>query len=58
MTYKKEILYSEGGEALPQVAQRSRGCPLPGSAQVQAGWGFEQPGLVESVPVHGRGGWN
>jgi len=22
----------------------------------QVGWGFEQPGLVEDVPAHGRGG--
>jgi len=29
--YKEEILYCEGGEALEQVAQRSRGWPLPGS---------------------------
>ena len=57
LAIKKEILYSEGGEALDQVAQRSCGCPLPGSVQGQAGWGFEQPGLVEGVPAHGRGGW-
>jgi len=31
------------------------GCPLPGSVQGQVGWGFEQPGLVEGVPAHGRG---
>ena len=29
--------------------------PLPGSVQGQAGCGFEQPGLVEGVPAHGRG---
>jgi len=52
---KKEILYDEGGEALAQVAQRSCGCPLPGSVQGQLGQGFEQPGLVEGVPAHGRG---
>jgi len=28
---------------------------LLGSVQGQAGWGFEQAGLVEGVPVHGRG---
>uniref|UniRef100_A0A672UCQ7 MFSD2 lysolipid transporter B, sphingolipid n=1 Tax=Strigops habroptila TaxID=2489341 RepID=A0A672UCQ7_STRHB len=28
-------LYGEGGEALAQVAQRSRGCPIPGSVQGQ-----------------------
>jgi len=27
----------------------------PGSTQGQAGWGIEQPGLVEGVPAHGRG---
>ena len=25
------------------------------SLQSQAGWGFEQHGLVEGVPAHGRG---
>jgi len=38
--------------ALAQADQRSCGCPLPGSVQGWVGWGFEQPGLVES------GGWN
>ena len=38
-----------------QVAQRGCGCPIPGSVQGQAGWGFEQPGRVEGVPAHGRG---
>jgi len=52
---KEEILYNEGGEALEQVAQRSCGCPLPGSVQGQVGWGFEQPGLVAGVPAHSRG---
>jgi len=56
MRYKEEILYSEGCEALAQVAQRSCGCSLPGSAQGQVGWSSEQPGLVEVVPAHGRGG--
>ena len=32
---------------LAQVAQRSCGCPLPGSVQGQVGWSSEQPGLVE-----------
>jgi len=27
---------------------------LPGSVQGQAGWDFEQPGLVVGVPAHGR----
>jgi len=52
---RKKFFYYEGGEALKQVAQRSCGCPLPGSVQGQAGWGFEQPDLVEGVPAHGSG---
>jgi len=55
MRYKEEILYCEGGEALAQVAQRSCGCPLPGSVQGQVGWSSEQPGLGEGLPAHGRG---
>ena len=53
--HKEEIIYYESGEALEQVSQRSCGCPIPGSVQGQAGWGFEQPGLVEVVLAHGRG---
>jgi len=48
-----EILPHEGGEALAQAAQRSRGCPLPGRVLGQAGQGLEHPGLVEGVPAHG-----
>ena len=55
MRDKEEIFYSEGGEAMAQFAQRSCGCPLSGSAQDQARWGFEQPGGVEGVPTHDRG---
>jgi len=51
----EEIFYSEGGEALAQVAHRICGCPLPGSVQGQVGWGSDQPGLVEGVPSRGRG---
>ena len=40
---------------LEQVAQSSYEHPLPGIVQGQIGWGFEQPGLVEGVPAHGRG---
>jgi len=29
--------------------------PLPGIVEGQAGWGFEQPGLVEGVSAHVRG---
>jgi len=28
---------------------------IPGSVQGQVGWSFEQPGLAEGVPAHGRG---
>ena len=45
----------EGGETLEQLARRGWGCPIPGSVQSQAGWGFEQPGLVKDVPAHGQG---
>jgi len=45
----------EGDEALAQVAQRSCGCPLPGSVQGRVGWNSEHPGLVEDVPAHSRG---
>ena len=40
---------------MEEVAQRSCGCPLPGSVQGQVGWGFDQPGVVEGVPAHSRG---
>ena len=53
--YWEEVLPHEGGEALAQVAQRSWGCSLPGRVQGQVGWSSEHPGLVEDVPVHGRG---
>jgi len=51
----EEILHHEGGEALAQVAQRSRGCPLPGSVQGQVVWDFEQRKV--SLPMAG-GVWN
>ena len=53
--YEEAVLCCEGGEAQEQVAQRGCGWPIPGSVQGQVGWGFEQPGLVEGVPAHGRG---
>jgi len=53
--YWEEILPHEGGETLAQVAQRSCGCPLPGSAQGQVGRSSEHSGLVEGVSAHGRG---
>jgi len=46
----------EGGEALAQAAQSSCGCPLPGRAQGQVGWGWEHPALVEGVPAYGSTG--
>jgi len=52
--YKEEIFYSEGGETLEQVAQRSGRCPIPGNIQAQAGRGSEQPDLVGGVPVYCR----
>ena len=51
MGYKEEIFYKEGAETLEQVAQGNGGCPTIGSAQGQAGWGFEEPGLVKDVPA-------
>lgn len=47
--YKEEIIHYEGGEVLAQVAQKSCGCHISGSAQDQAGWGFKQPAPVEGV---------
>jgi len=50
----RKIFCWEGGVALAQVAQRSGGCPLPGSVQGQAGWGSEHPSPVEgSLPMAG-----
>jgi len=40
---------------LEQVVQGDGRCPIPGSVQGQAGWGSEQPDLVEGVPAHRRG---
>ena len=51
----KRKFFTVSGETLAQVAQRSCGCPHPGRVQGQVGRGFEQPGLVEGVPAHGRG---
>ena len=55
MNLKSRALYQESGEVLEQAAQRGCGCPLPGSLQGQAGWGFEQPGLEGGVPAYSRG---
>ena len=47
--------FTEGGDALEQVAQGGCGCPIPGGIQGQAGCGSGQPGLVVGDPVHSRG---
>ena len=48
----------EGDVTLEQDAQRGCGCPHRGGVQGQAGWGFEQPGLVGDAPAYsgGQGG--
>ena len=53
--YMEEVFYSEGGEALEQVAQRRDGCPTHEDIQGQAEWVSEQPDLDVGVPVHCRG---
>ena len=40
---------------LAQAAQRDCGCPIPGGAQGQVGWGSGQPDLVGVSPACGRG---
>lgn len=52
----EEVLYCEGNEALEQVSRRSCGHTIPGSVQIQMGWGFERRGLVKDVPAYGRRG--
>jgi len=39
--HKEEMLYTEGGEALAQVAQRGDICPIPGNIPGQAGRGSD-----------------
>ena len=53
LVVNEDVLDSVGPEH--DVSQRSCGCPIPGSVQGQAGWGFEQAGLAEGVPVYGKG---
>lgn len=36
-----------------RLPRKSCGCPIPGSVQGQAGWGFGQP-VLAGVPAHGR----
>lgn len=56
MLFHRKEFFSHCGQALEQVAHRSCGCPIPGNAQDQAGYGLQQPGLVDGVPWHR--GWN
>ena len=51
----EKIFYSEGGDALEQVAQRCGLCPIPGDCQGEAGAGPGQPDLTVDVPVPCRG---
>ena len=51
----RKKFFTEGGDALEQVAQGGCGCPIPGSLQGQAGCGCGQPGLVVGDPAHSRG---
>ena len=48
----EKVLYSEGGEALEQIAQR---CPFPGDFQGEAGLGSEQSDLAVVLPVPCKG---
>ena len=52
---QKEICFSEGGETLELITQRSIGYPIIGSVQGHIGWGLEQPDLVKDFPAHVRG---
>lgn len=45
-------LHNKGGDTLEWVDQRSCGCPISGSVEGRVGQGFEQPDLVEGIPVH------
>jgi len=38
-SYKEEVFYSKGDEAVAEVAQRGGKCPVPGDIQGQAGPG-------------------
>jgi len=46
--------FTEGVDALEQVAQGGCGCPITGSIQGQAGCGSGQPDLVVGDPAHSR----
>lgn len=54
--YRRKIFFiNESGETLKQIAQKSCGCPTTGGLQSGIEQGFEQPSIVEGVPVHSRG---
>lgn len=53
--FSQEVLYSEDGEILENVAQSSCGYPIPGGAEGQAGGSSKQSGLVKNVLAHVRG---
>lgn len=58
LAIRKKNIYSEDGEVLKQVAQRTYGCLVPEDVQGQITWSSELPGLVEGVSANGRGDWN
>jgi len=47
--------FTEGGDALEQVAQGGCGCHIHGGIQGQAGCGSGQPGVVVGDPARSRG---
>jgi len=49
--YKEKVFYSEGGEALAQVAQRSGGYLIPGDFQGEASSESGHSDLAVHVPV-------
>ena len=55
VSYLKDAVDSDAGEALAQAAQRSCGCSIPGGIQGLVGCGPGQPDLMGGNPAHGRG---
>lgn len=51
---KKDIFYNKDENKVEVVAQRSSGCPIPGSVLSQVGCGFKKSGPVEDVLAHDR----
>ena len=49
------MCYSEGSEALEQVAQIGGGCPIISDIKGKTGPGSGQPDPAVDVPVHCRG---